>query len=290
MPVIISKAPAFCLSLRGHYQLFPYPLCTPRIHWHHNARFFRIDHYGGVFVEKLRVYLVYSAALIGVFLFGGLIYASVQEDAVTVSAPAPEVTVIIDPGHGGEDGGAEANGLLEKNINLSVSLKLRDMLCSAGYNVVMTRDEDISVYDPDAKTVRQKKVSDMKNREKLINGNENNILISIHQNKFEQSKYSGTQIFYSGNNEKSAALAECLRRSVTGLIQPGNKRELKKDNGSIYLLKNAKVPAVIVECGFLSNPQEAEKLGTEKYQKEMAFAVFCGFLQYAEAEEFNKNG
>ena len=98
-------------------------------------------------MEKLRVYLVYSAALIGVFLFGGLIYASVQEDAVTVSAPAPEVTVIIDPGHGGEDGGAEANGLLEKNINLSVSLKLRDMLCSAGYNVVMTRDEDISVYD-----------------------------------------------------------------------------------------------------------------------------------------------
>lgn len=241
-------------------------------------------------MEKLKVYLIYSAALIGVFLFGGLIYASVSEETVPVSAPAPSMTVIIDPGHGGEDGGAQDNGILEKNINLSVSLFLRDMLCAAGYNVVMTRDEDISVYDSGAKTVREKKVSDMKKRVGIVNSSENNILISIHQNKFEQSKYSGTQIFYSGNNEKSAILAENLRRSVTGLLQPENKRELKKDDGSIYLLKNAKVPAVIVECGFLSNPEEAKKLSTEKYQKEMAFAVFCGFLQYAQAEGINKNG
>ncbi len=241
-------------------------------------------------MEKLRVYLIYSAALIGVFLFGGLIFASVSDEAVPASGGAPDVTVIIDPGHGGEDGGAQDNGLLEKDINLSVSLYLRDMLGAAGYNVVMTRDEDISVYDAGAKTVREKKVSDMKNRAELVNGSERNILISIHQNKFEQSKYSGTQIFYSGNNEKSERLAESVRRSVTGLLQPDNKRELKKDSGSIYLLKNARVPAVIVECGFLSNPQEAQKLGTEKYQKEMAFAVMCGFMQYAQTEGINKNG
>lgn len=236
-------------------------------------------------MEKLKAYFSYSAALICIFLFGALLYVSTNEppDTTTVLTE-PKTVVVIDAGHGGEDGGASANGVLEKNINLSIALKLRDMLTASGYQVIMTRDSDVSIYDSTASTVREKKVSDMKNRREIINSSDKNILLSIHQNKFEQSQYSGTQIFYSANTPESALLAEKIRRSVTGMLQPDNKRELKPDNGSIYILKTAEVPAVIVECGFLSNPEEAEKLRSEKYQNEMAFAICCGFLEYESAQ------
>ena len=197
-----------------------------------------------------------------------------------MQAQPKEKTIVIDAGHGGEDSGAVANGLLEKDINLSISLKLRDMLEAAGYKVVMTRDTDKSIYDSSAQTTREKKVSDLKNRTDIINGSEDNILISIHQNKFEQSQYYGTQMFYSVNSPESEQLAEELRRSVTSMLQPDNKRELKPSTDSIYILKQAEIPAVIVECGFLSNPQEAEKLSSQEYQQQMAFAIFCGIIGY----------
>ncbi len=255
------------LILKHHVNVL-YPFALSYIIWGDN-------------VEKLKVYFYYSAALICVFLFGALLYASVNDEpeVLTVSANS-EPVVVIDAGHGGEDGGASANGMLEKDINLSIALKLRDMLKASGYTTVMTREDDISIYDSSASTVHEKKVSDMRNRKDIINSNSNNILISIHQNKFEQSKYSGTQIFYSKNNGKSVKLAENIQRSVTGLLQPENKRELKSADSSIYLLNTAEVPAVIVECGFLSNAEEAEKLGSEEYQKQMAFAILCGFLDY----------
>ncbi len=232
-------------------------------------------------VEKLKVYFYYSTALICIFLFGALLYVSVNDEPETVTASAgSKPVVVVDAGHGGEDGGASANGVLEKDINLAVALKLKDMLTASGYTVVMTREEDISIYDSSAYTIREKKVSDMRNRKDIVNGSSNNILISIHQNKFEQSKYSGTQIFYSKNNDRSIKLAENIRRSVTGLLQPENKRELKAADSSVYLLDKAEVPAVIVECGFLSNEEEAKKLCTDEYQKRMAFAILCGFLDY----------
>ena len=232
-------------------------------------------------MEKLKVYFYYSTALICIFLFGALLYVSVNDEPETVTASADsKPVVIVDAGHGGEDGGASANGVLEKDINLSVALKLRDMLTASGYTVIMTREEDISIYDGSASTIHEKKVSDMRNRKEIVNGNSNNILISIHQNKFEESKYSGTQIFYSKNNSRSIKLAENIQRSVTGLLQPENKRELKAADSSVYLLDKAEVPAVIVECGFLSNEEEAKKLSTDEYQKQIAFAILCGFLDY----------
>ncbi len=232
-------------------------------------------------MEKLKIYLTYSAALICVFLFGGLLYLSVGEepDAVTAAA-APQKTVVIDAGHGGEDSGAVANGLSEKDINLSIAKQLKEYLEISGYTVIMTRTEDKAIYDSSAGTVREKKVSDMEKRRDIINSDENNILISIHQNKFEQPKYSGAQMFYSGNDPASERLAQCIKNSVTSLLQPENRRECKKDEGSIYILKTARVPAVIVECGFLSNPEEAKKLSDEGYRRKMAFAVCCGFLDY----------
>ena len=115
---------------------------------------------------------------------------------------------------------------------------------------------------------------------KIVNNNKKNILVSIHQNKFEQSKYSGAQMFYSTNNDKSQILAENIRKSITGLIQPENKRELKKGGSDIYLLNKATVPAVIVECGFISNEEEAKNLSNEEYQSKIAFAIYCGILEY----------
>lgn len=232
-------------------------------------------------MEKLKAYLRYSAVLICVFLFGALFYISTNDGDETVLADAePKHTIVIDAGHGGEDGGAGANGVLEKDINLAIALKLRDMLRISGYEVKMIRETDVSVYDSSAVTVREKKVSDMKNRVHMINESSGNVLVSIHQNKFEQSKYSGAQMFYSGNNPRSEKLAESIRQSVTSLLQPDNHRELKKDSGSVYILKKAEVPAVIVECGFLSNEEEAKKLSSDKYQSQMAFAVYCGIIEW----------
>ena len=193
--------------------------------------------------------------------------------------------IVIDAGHGGEDGGAEVEGVLEKNINLSISNKLADTLRLCGYKVKEIRDEDISVYDDDADTLREKKVSDLKNRVELFNSDDDNIVISIHQNKFDNSAYSGTQVFFSVNNEKSRVLGEAIRNSVIQLIQNDNTRELKPANSDIYILNNSKVPAVIVECGFLSNPTERSKLLDDNYQSDMAYSIAMGVLEYIEAEK-----
>ena len=136
---------------------------------------------------KLKVYTICSVTLMCLFLFGGLLYAAFREQpylTTVAEQPAYKRVIIIDPGHGGEDSGAVANGLLEKDINLKIACKLRDMLQSCGYDVIMTRDSDISIYDSTASTTREKKVSDLKNRVAMVNANPDNLLISIHQNKF----------------------------------------------------------------------------------------------------------
>ncbi len=231
-------------------------------------------------MEKLKVYIYYSSTVLCIFIFGALLYTAFTDNIETVytisSKPSP--VIVIDAGHGGEDSGAVDNGVLEKDINLDIALKLRDFLITSGYTVVMTRDTDISIYDSSSSTISEKKVSDLHNRLSIINGSDDNILVSIHQNKFEQSKYYGAQMFYSPNNPKSEYLAESIRRSVTGLLQPENKRELKAADSSIYILNKATVPAVIVECGFISNQEEAQKLSDEDYRSKMAFAIFCGVI------------
>ncbi len=194
-------------------------------------------------------------------------------------------TIVIDAGHGGEDGGAVANdGTNEKDINLKIAKQLNQLFTSSGFKTKMTRTTDIAIYDQGNETIKSKKVSDMHNRLKIFNEDNNSIVISIHQNKFEQEKYSGTQIFYSPNNKESEVLAENIRTSVTGMLQPDNTRENKAATKSIYLLYNCNNPSVIVECGFLSNNSELAKLKTDNYQKQMAFSIYCGCLEY-----INKN-
>ncbi len=216
-----------------------------------------------------------------------LLYSAFSNSAIHASTDeisADQPRIIIDAGHGGEDGGAEVDGVLEKDINLNIAGKLADMLRLCGYQVTEIRDEDISVYTDNAETLRQKKTSDLKHRVEIFNEDQNNIVVSIHQNKFDNSAYSGTQIFYSTNNEKSSILAESIRGSVVSLLQKDNTRELKPANSDIYILDHAEVPAVIVECGFLSNDEERTKLLDEQYQSEMAYAVAMGVLEYTEKE------
>lgn len=189
-------------------------------------------------------------------------------------------TIIIDAGHGGEDGGAQEGGVLEKDINLEIARKTADILRLSGYAVKEVRKEDISVYSDDADTLREKKVSDLNNRVKLFNERDNQLVVSIHQNKFDNSKYHGTQIFYSQNAPESADLAKAIQTSVVLLLQNDNTREIKPGGKDIFILKNTTVPAVIVECGFISNREELQRLTDEMYQKEIAYAIVMGVIDY----------
>ena len=226
------------------------------------------------------IYLIILAVLLISFCI--VMFSAFSNITAHTSADIDDdrITVIIDAGHGGEDGGAEVDGVLEKDINLSIADKLADTLRLCGVRVTEIRDEDISVYDDSAQSLREKKVSDLKHRVEIVNGSENNILVSIHQNKFDNSAYSGAQVFYSSNNDKSRVLAESIRNSVVSLLQNDNTRELKPANSDIYLLDNATVPAVIVECGFLSNDEERAKLLDSGYQSEMAYSIAMGVLEY----------
>lgn len=230
-------------------------------------------------INKFILYLTYAVLLLIYIFLMFFAFSNIERFAKVGADAAQNVTVVIDAGHGGEDGGAVANGIIEKDINLSISRKLAALLSASGYKVREIRKTDVMV-NTEGETTRERKVSDMKNRLAVFNENEGNIVISIHQNKFPQEKYNGTQVFYSTNNDNSAVLAESIRESVVSLIQPENERETKPAGKEIYLLHNAEIPAVIVECGFLSNYNEAKLLETEKYQQKIAFAIFAGFSEF----------
>ncbi len=239
-------------------------------------------------IKRIRLFII----LIFVFLFvvSILAYVTSKKNFSALESISDNVyelpTVIIDAGHGGIDGGASSSdGTMEKGINLSISLKLNDILNSVGIKTIMTRTEDISIHDDEAKTVRQKKVSDIHNRLKIIEKNDDAIFVSIHLNHFSIPKYYGTQVFYSKNNVLSEALASNIQTSVVELIQPENTRQIKKSGTSIFLLYHAQIPATLVECGFLSNYAECQKLKDDKYQSQMAFSIMHGILEYYNCSE-----
>lgn len=192
--------------------------------------------------------------------------------------------ILIDPGHGGLDGGTQAaDGTMEKNINLAIALDLRDMLFISGFPVQMTRETDISIHEEGLSSISQQKVSDMRCRLALYESAQT--VISIHQNHFGVPKYHGTQVFYSPNHQGSACLASTIRETVISGLQPDNTRELKKAGDGIYLLYHTTRPAVLVECGFLSNPGERESLKNPAYQQRMAFAIAGGYWRYVRENE-----
>ena len=215
-------------------------------------------------------------------IFGGILACIVFVSGCAVPASAdPQIyDVLIDPGHGGFDGGTVAvDGTMEKDINLLISLHLRDMLTMCGFNVAMTRDTDASTQSVDASTIREKKVSDINNRLTMYASAAT--VISIHQNHYTSSKYSGTQVFYSANHPHSEALAAMIQQSVVTRLQPHNNRQYKRASDGIYLMHHTTVPAVLVECGFMSNAEELALLKDPQYRRQMAWAICLGYWEYA---------
>lgn len=187
-------------------------------------------------------------------------------------------TIVIDAGHGGEDGGATScSGVLESQINLQIALRLEDLCHLLGYKTLMIRSTDTSVYT-EGNTIAQKKISDLKQRVALVNGADNGILISIHQNTFSDGKYSGAQVFY---NPVSGAknLADRIQALFVDTINPGSHRKTKKADG-IYLMQNIDRPGVLVECGFLSNPEEENQLRSAAYQMRICCVIASALSVY----------
>lgn len=187
-------------------------------------------------------------------------------------------TIVIDAGHGGVDGGAiSCTGVPESHINLQIALRLDDLLHLLGYDTVMIRKSDDSVYT-EGNTIAEKKVSDLKQRVKTVNEMENAVLISIHQNTFPSSRYDGAQIFYADTPE-SRLFAERLQLLFSNTINPGSKRQPKPAE-AVYLMKNIRTTGILVECGFLSNPQEEARLRSEDYQQKIGCVIASALSEF----------
>ncbi len=198
----------------------------------------------------------------------------------TSTIPSFGKRIIIDAGHGEPDGGAVgAAGAREQELNLAIAFQVQEFLEQSGAEVIVTRADANSIHDTGS-TIRSKKVSDMRNREKIMNESDADVFLSIHMNQFEQSKYRGHQVFYSKNNEQSKTLAVLIQARLIEVLDPPEKREIKQASDDIYLLKKAQVPAVLVECGFVSNPEEEQFLLSEDYQKRIAWGIYTAMIQY----------
>lgn len=204
-----------------------------------------------------------------------------NQDGRQTSADPEEFTVIIDAGHGGEDGGAVGvdGTTLEKDVNLSVSLYLGRLLEAEGVNVIYTRTQDILLYDRNVDYKGRKKSLDLKARLEVAQKYPNAAFVSIHMNAFGDKRYSGMQVYYSDSADGSQKLAESIQK-MSLYLTPNNDRKTKKATSSIYLLSNSPGVAVLVECGFLSNPEECSLLSQDEYQKKVAFAVYRGIMNY----------
>ncbi len=231
------------------------------------------------FVVRLRTVLLAGALLFLVLLlllFGDRL---AQTASATLTQQLP--LIILDAGHGGEDGGAvAADGTKEKDLNLALTLKLRDLLETLGLRTVLSRTEDRLHYPADASSMRSKKAADLRYRLELTQKNPDSVLLSVHMNQFSVSRYDGAQVFYSGNHPYSALLAQDIQDAIVRQTQPDNTRQIKQSGKEIFLLNQTQVPAVMVECGFLSNPQELEKLKNDSYQQQLASAIAEGLLNF----------
>ena len=203
-------------------------------------------------------------------------------DASPASSISSLGTVIVDAGHGGEDPGKVSNysGANEKDINLAIAKFLAEELKSAGYQVIMTREDDKLVYKEGTTDITEKRRQDLTRRKEIMDNSGADIVVSIHVNDFSDSKYYGAQVFYPPNSEESKQLAICVQKVLREDVDPTNKREALEKTTPILILRNLKTPTIVVECGFLSNQQEEQKLRTESYQKQLAKAIKKGIDNY----------
>ena len=225
---------------------------------------------------------IYAVVLVAGFLslsvlFYSRTYSQISAVLAAASGEETKVKVVIDPGHGGNDpGGIGVSGVLEKDVNLSVALFLKENLEQQGIEVVMTRDTDRGLY---SESTSNKKKEDLAKRIQIIEETDPDFVLCIHQNIFTDAKYSGAQVFYYKDSAEGARLASCIQDQLIAGVDPENTR-VPKSNMNYYMLKQSPVPIVIVECGFLSNAEEESKLGTEDYQRKLAWNIFLGTMHY----------
>lgn len=194
--------------------------------------------------------------------------------------------IVIDAGHGGEDGGTSSkSGTYEKDLNLDISLMLCDMFRANGVEVILTRNDDRLLYDRNIDFKGRKKILDLAARLGIAEKNPDCLFLSIHMNSFTDPKYSGLQVWYSKNNPESEYMAEKIQSNTRQYLQPENSRKIKAAGSNIYLLHKASVPSVLVECGFLSNPDEARKLDDLEYRRQIALVIFISVMEFLESEE-----
>lgn len=232
-------------------------------------------------------YITFSAVLAFVAMFLYLLFMffsrnyDKNEKNVTVISPI-KTKVVLDAGHGGADGGAvsELDGvnIVEKILNLDITLMLRDFLEASGVDVILTRDSDVMLDDGGDSS--RKKIRDLKARVDIADTYSDSVFISIHMNKFPAENVSGVQIYYSPNNSLSLELAQKIKKQVNELLQPDNYRELKEAGSNIYILDRIENPAVLVECGFISNTEEAKLLCSEDYRRRLVLAVGTAVLNF----------
>ena len=231
--------------------------------------------------KKRIIFLTLAIFLpIGMFVLQTASNIKTNKTVTTMATPVSSKTIIVDAGHGGEDGGAVSdNGVSEAEINLKIALKLQQLLEQSGSNVVLTRSDNNAIYDVDKKTLRDKKNSDIRNRVRIGNDSSADIFVSIHLNKIPENQYYGWQTFFKDGNEDGKRLANCIQNNLNETIQKENKRTPLKIN-NVYIIKHVEIPTVIVECGFLSNPEEERQLQQEEYQTKLAWGIYNGIMEF----------
>lgn len=231
-------------------------------------------------LSKKRILIVLTCLTISIFSTY-LIKENMKKQTVpTVSLPVSNKVIVIDAGHGRPDEGAESsNGTTEAETNLRIALKVQNLLEQSGCEVILTRSNDEAIYDLDSKTLKEKKISDIHNRVKIGNESQADIFVSIHLNKIPKSQYYGWQTFYKKDNENGKKLATCIQSSLNNSIKRENDRvPLTIDN--VYIIKHVEIPTAIVECGFLSNPEEEKLLLEDSYQDKLAWGIYTGIIDY----------
>ena len=231
-----------------------------------------------IVINLKRVMYVIMASIITVFL---VVYITNIDVVSTNATPITSKTIILDAGHGVPDYGTEsASGTTEQELNLAITLKLQKLLEQSGAKVILTRSDDNGIYEVDKNSIREKKISDMKNRVYIGNNSGADVYVSIHMNYYTDSKYSGWQTFYQSKNEESKKLATFIQQALTENIGKNNRVPMAIKGA--YIMDKVKIPSVIVECGFLSNKSEEEKLKTEDYQAKLAWGIYVGLQKYFE--------
>ena len=238
-----------------------------------------------IILDKKKIVKILSVVMI--FIFAYIITGynvnntkNQSKTIETVALPINNKVIVLDAGHGVPDEGAQSsNGTTEAESNLKIALKVQNLLEQSGATVILTRSDENAIYDLDSKTLKQKKISDIHNRIKIGNESSADIFVSIHLNKIPQQQYWGWQTFYKQESPEGQKLATSIQNSLNKSIQKENKRvPMKIEN--VYIIKHVEIPTTIVECGFLSNPEEEQLLLNNEYQDKLAWGIYTGIMDY----------